>query len=208
MLRALERFLGTGVPVFGVNFGRVGFLTSLTPRRPREGLARVFAGEYTCLRAADPRGDADGGRCDGGERRRRTSSSARADGAARLGGRRRAPRRAGLRRRDLLDAVRDRPRTTSRTAARCSSGAWTRSRSPSSRRTRCTRARSSSRAAGRHDPQRDARRRRSRCSSTATAVARGRARRRGRDPPRRPADPARVVTGGDVLPALSRHIRS
>src|SRR5690349_5691922 len=29
MLRALRRFLGTGVPVLGVNLGRVGFLTSI-----------------------------------------------------------------------------------------------------------------------------------------------------------------------------------
>ena len=29
MLRALTTFLGTGVPVFGVNFGRVGFLTAV-----------------------------------------------------------------------------------------------------------------------------------------------------------------------------------
>src|SRR6185295_17723313 len=29
MLRALTRFLGSGVPVLGVNFGRVGFLTTI-----------------------------------------------------------------------------------------------------------------------------------------------------------------------------------
>ena len=29
MLRALARFLGTGVPVIGVNYGRVGFLTAI-----------------------------------------------------------------------------------------------------------------------------------------------------------------------------------
>jgi len=46
MLRALTRFLGTGVPVIGVNFGRVGFLTSIGPRDLETGLARVFAGEY------------------------------------------------------------------------------------------------------------------------------------------------------------------
>ena len=28
MLRALQRYLGAGVPVLGVNFGRVGFLTT------------------------------------------------------------------------------------------------------------------------------------------------------------------------------------
>ena len=46
MLRALTRFLGTGVPVVGVNFGRVGFLSSMGRRDLEAGLARVFAGEY------------------------------------------------------------------------------------------------------------------------------------------------------------------
>jgi len=31
MLRALQRFLGTTVPVIGVNLGRVGFLASINP---------------------------------------------------------------------------------------------------------------------------------------------------------------------------------
>jgi NAD+ kinase len=46
VLRALARFLGTGVPVIGVNFGRVGFLSSMGRRDLEEGLGRVFAGEY------------------------------------------------------------------------------------------------------------------------------------------------------------------
>ncbi len=46
MLRALARSLGTGVPVIGVNFGRVGFLASIGPNELEAGLARVFAGEY------------------------------------------------------------------------------------------------------------------------------------------------------------------
>jgi NAD+ kinase len=46
MLRALHRFLGTGVPVIGVNFGRVGFLSSITRDDLEAGLVRVFAGEY------------------------------------------------------------------------------------------------------------------------------------------------------------------
>jgi len=45
MLRALSRFLGTDIPVFGINFGRVGFLTSLPAAELEDGLARVFAGE-------------------------------------------------------------------------------------------------------------------------------------------------------------------
>jgi NAD+ kinase len=46
MLRALARFLGTEVPVVGVNFGRVGFLSSIEADGLEVGLARVFAGEY------------------------------------------------------------------------------------------------------------------------------------------------------------------
>jgi NAD+ kinase len=46
VLRALTRFLGTAVPVIGVNFGRVGFLTAIAGEDLETGLARVFAGEY------------------------------------------------------------------------------------------------------------------------------------------------------------------
>jgi NAD+ kinase len=46
VLRALTRFLGSGIPVVGVNFGRVGFLSSMGRRDLEAGLARVFAGEY------------------------------------------------------------------------------------------------------------------------------------------------------------------
>ena len=45
MLRALRTFLGTGIPVLGVNFGRVGFLSSLEPEELEDGLRRAFAGE-------------------------------------------------------------------------------------------------------------------------------------------------------------------
>ena len=45
MLRALRQFLGTGIPVLGVNFGRVGFLSSLQPEELETGLTRAFAGE-------------------------------------------------------------------------------------------------------------------------------------------------------------------
>jgi NAD+ kinase len=49
MLRALNRFLGTSVPVLGVNFGRVGFLASIEPAELETGLARAFAGEYSVV---------------------------------------------------------------------------------------------------------------------------------------------------------------
>ena len=49
MLRALNRFLGTGVPVLGVNFGRVGFLSSVRADTLEDSLARVFAGDVRVI---------------------------------------------------------------------------------------------------------------------------------------------------------------
>jgi NAD+ kinase len=46
MLRALRRTLGTGTPVVGVNFGEVGFLTSIKADALESGLRRVFGGDY------------------------------------------------------------------------------------------------------------------------------------------------------------------
>jgi len=45
MLRALRTYLGSGIPVIGVNFGRVGFLTSMQPEELEVGLTRAFRGE-------------------------------------------------------------------------------------------------------------------------------------------------------------------
>jgi NAD+ kinase len=45
MLRALQGFLGTGIPVIGVNFGRVGFLSAIPRDELERGVARVLAGE-------------------------------------------------------------------------------------------------------------------------------------------------------------------
>jgi NAD+ kinase len=49
ILRTLARLLGSGVPVIGVNFGRVGFLASIAPEKLEADLARVFAGEYRTI---------------------------------------------------------------------------------------------------------------------------------------------------------------
>ena len=46
MLRALRHFLGLDVPSIGVNFGRVGFLTSIEAGELDESLRRVFRGDY------------------------------------------------------------------------------------------------------------------------------------------------------------------
>jgi len=60
MLRALRRFLGTGVPVIGVNFGRVGFLAAMDAEGLRHGLERAFAGEYVVVELPALEGDARG----------------------------------------------------------------------------------------------------------------------------------------------------
>ncbi|MGB2875712.1 MAG: NAD(+)/NADH kinase [Gaiellaceae bacterium] len=49
MLRALKRFLGKGVPVIGVKFGRVGFLAAFDGDALEEGLRRVFDGDYVVV---------------------------------------------------------------------------------------------------------------------------------------------------------------
>ena len=46
MLRALKRTLGSGPPVIGVNYGAVGFLTSIGADDLEPGLERAFGGEY------------------------------------------------------------------------------------------------------------------------------------------------------------------
>lgn len=45
MLRALARYLADGVPVLGVNYGRVGFLTAIAAEDLESGITRAFAGE-------------------------------------------------------------------------------------------------------------------------------------------------------------------
>ena len=62
MLRALQRFLGTEIPVIGVNFGRVGFLASIQPNELESGLARVFSGDYRVVSLTTLDVDADGTR--------------------------------------------------------------------------------------------------------------------------------------------------
>jgi NAD+ kinase len=49
ILYALRHFARSGVPVFGVNFGTVGFLAAVERDRGKEGLRRAFAGETEAL---------------------------------------------------------------------------------------------------------------------------------------------------------------
>jgi NAD+ kinase len=49
ILRALAHEAGAGAPVIGVNYGRVGFLTSIEPTELERGLRRAIAGDYQVL---------------------------------------------------------------------------------------------------------------------------------------------------------------
>jgi NAD+ kinase len=62
ILRTLARLLGSGIPVIGVNFGRVGFLASIAPDRLEGDLGRVFAGEYLTIEQPTLEAQLDGER--------------------------------------------------------------------------------------------------------------------------------------------------
>ncbi|MCW2968618.1 MAG: kinase, partial [Solirubrobacteraceae bacterium] len=49
ILRALRRYAGTGIPVYGVNFGEVGFLATIDPDQIPEGFERALAGQFEVL---------------------------------------------------------------------------------------------------------------------------------------------------------------
>jgi len=50
ILRALQHYAGTAVPVFAVNFGEIGFLATIEPAEMPEGIRRAFAGDFELLR--------------------------------------------------------------------------------------------------------------------------------------------------------------
>ena len=62
ILRELAALLGSGVPVVGVNFGRVGFLASITPDGLEVGLERVFGGDYRVVELPTVEMTLNGGR--------------------------------------------------------------------------------------------------------------------------------------------------
>lgn len=49
ILHGLRAYADTGVPVFGVNFGDVGFLATIDPDGIDAGLARAFGGDFETL---------------------------------------------------------------------------------------------------------------------------------------------------------------
>ncbi len=58
ILHALRRFAGTEVPVFGVNFGTVGFLAAVERGDAEAGIARALAGEIETIELPAIRVDA------------------------------------------------------------------------------------------------------------------------------------------------------
>ena len=50
ILRALRRYAGTGVPVFAINFGEIGFLATVEPQDIEDGIARALSGDFELLR--------------------------------------------------------------------------------------------------------------------------------------------------------------
>jgi NAD+ kinase len=49
ILHALRRFAGSGVPVFGVNFGTVGFLAAVEREEAEDGIGRALGGEVETI---------------------------------------------------------------------------------------------------------------------------------------------------------------
>ena len=46
ILGALQRYAGTGVAVFAINFGEIGFLATVEPDEIEDGIARALAGDF------------------------------------------------------------------------------------------------------------------------------------------------------------------
>jgi NAD kinase len=49
ILYALRRFANTEVPVFGINFGTIGFLAAVEREQLNEGLQRAFSGDFEVI---------------------------------------------------------------------------------------------------------------------------------------------------------------
>jgi NAD+ kinase len=62
VLRALQSVTGRGVPVFAINFGRVGFLTTAEPDDLEPAVRRALAGELRVVELATVQVERDGAR--------------------------------------------------------------------------------------------------------------------------------------------------
>jgi NAD+ kinase len=50
ILGALQRYAGTDVPVFAINFGQIGFLATVEPQDSEDGIRRALDGDFELLR--------------------------------------------------------------------------------------------------------------------------------------------------------------
>jgi NAD+ kinase len=50
ILRALQRYVGTSVPVFAINFGEIGFLATVEQGDVDDGIRRALSGDFELLR--------------------------------------------------------------------------------------------------------------------------------------------------------------
>ena len=50
ILHALQRYANTGVPVFAINFGEIGFLATVEPEDVEDGIRRALSGDFELLR--------------------------------------------------------------------------------------------------------------------------------------------------------------
>ena len=80
ILYALRHFARTGVPVFGVNFGTVGFLAAVEREDARTGIERALAGELEMI-------DLPGLELELGTRPRSASTTSASSAARRIGSR-------------------------------------------------------------------------------------------------------------------------
>jgi NAD+ kinase len=135
ILTALRRYAGTGVPVFAVNYGEVGFLATIDPDTLADDFERAFSGEFETIQLPT----ISVGRPEGMWSALNDISVHRRPACASPT----SPTRSRARRSAACVATgsssplhRGRRATTSPTAARCWPGAWRGTSCPSSRRTR------------------------------------------------------------------------
>jgi NAD+ kinase len=67
ILRALQLYRGTHVPVFAINFGQIGFLATVEPGELEEGMRRALDGDFELLRLPAIVLDASGERAQGAQ---------------------------------------------------------------------------------------------------------------------------------------------
>jgi NAD+ kinase len=67
ILGALQRYAGTGVPVFAINFGEIGFLATVEPDEIEDGIARALDRDFELRRLPGVVLDVPGGEADASE---------------------------------------------------------------------------------------------------------------------------------------------